>query len=433
MKKKRSRFDYEEDTERVIRQTTCLKYDGGDKFNSSVVIYGKTNAAKNVLNADFFVETPKLINGGNLHFCIDLYIFVVYVGIFTVEELEMEKNRKKAHRIFAVQDPKRCLTIKPKKKNMPYQYLLTIEAASQGLFNVVSENAQKKIVQGILDELLLLKSELCGIISKYVEMVNKLPRIPGDDRNGLYFYIYHFEESFVLKAGKSWEGKKGDKTTEERVEEQGDKINIIAQKCYPIPRISDMDRHLYLIEDSILEPLSKMLEPGPTRERFQLKIANYQEIQSTHEIFEKCIKEYISNCKDFEGSPAKLNYKLKLIGSDVIVKTSEKSVLITESNESFQITATPNTLTVSNEVLYTGDLVAKNVILSPRSKVKGRIFAENIETNGADCSEVATFLDFNQKFQEISLLCQEEDSASSEETINNNQPANQETKSQHTT
>ena len=47
-----------------------------------------------------------------------------------------------------------------------------------------------------------------------------------------------------------------------------------------------------------------------------------------------------------------------------------------------------NTLTLSNGVSYTGDLIGKHVILSPGRKVKGRIFAQNLESNGADCSEV---------------------------------------------
>lgn len=144
MSNKRSRLEYEVDSERIVKQQGSIIYDGGDKFNSHPDISGKTDEAKNVLNAYFFLgeTSPKMLNGGNADYCIDLYALVVYAGIFTAEQITEEKNRKVLHRRFQTHYEPSCLTIKP-GRNVLYQYHLTIEAAHKGLMKLNDGNPSK--------------------------------------------------------------------------------------------------------------------------------------------------------------------------------------------------------------------------------------------------------------------------------------------------
>ena len=71
MARRRLRAVFEEDSERILKETSGIVYDGGDRFNEFPDIIGKSDEVKNILNDELFVDAPRLINGGHNHYCTE--------------------------------------------------------------------------------------------------------------------------------------------------------------------------------------------------------------------------------------------------------------------------------------------------------------------------------------------------------------------------
>lgn len=144
-----------------------------------------------------------------------------------------------------------------------------------------------------------------------------------------------------------------------------------------------------LIEDSILASLSETLERGSGRERYRLRIANFEEIESTDAIIRDCIKTYVDTCNDFKASPATVNFNVSRSERGVTIHTDDgRPIEICKSNVQFQIAATTSTVTVFENVQYHGQLIGAKVIVKRGATVHGEMYTKHfVADEGSDTTQ----------------------------------------------